>query len=81
MIRSANLYKKCLISLKNQAFFSQPEEVRSQSVKSDKAFLLSHAGCSPPFWHKESVRRFLFPECNHLIKLLSEAVFCKLSEP
>jgi len=38
--------------------------------KSGKAFLLSHAGRSPPFWHKESVRRFLFNEstCKYFEK-------------
>ncbi len=55
----------------------QSPEVRPHSVKFNKALLLFYAGRSPPLRHKESVRRFLFPECNHLIKLVSEAFFCR----
>ena len=57
---SAEILKKCLLFLKNQAFLSINLEVRPDYVKFGQAPLMLYAGRSPPLEYKESGRRFCF---------------------
>ncbi|OQY53735.1 MAG: hypothetical protein B6245_22455 [Desulfobacteraceae bacterium 4572_88] len=54
--------------------------LKKHFVRFERASLLFYAGRSSPLDYKEIGRRFLFPECSHLIKFGKRSVFLRVRD-